>query len=139
MTFDETIERLRQLGEELAWFRMHSMLGIEPAILPKRRTRKRPLKPREPQKTERIRANFNAKDIAFLERIIAAPSPIGALADYRAHNQRELPPKRAVSAPDSHCPEWRYRPARHLTAEDMIREQLAHDPKLMAKELRRLR
>lgn len=126
--------------DRINWFRMHSMLGIEPAILPTRRAKKPVPKPPAPKKTERMRANFNEADVAFLERILAAPSPITALNDYRIYHQgRALQPKRIGCAPDVPCPEWRNRPARQLTARQLIENQLAHSPKLLARELRRLR
>jgi len=88
-----------------------------------------------------MRANFNEADVAFLERIVASPSPITALNAYRIYHQgRVLQPRRTVCAEDIPCSEWRNRPPRpKLTAEGLMREQLADNPKLLARELKRLR
>ncbi len=135
---DRCTASIQVATDRLRWFTMHSMLGVEPAIFPKRRA-KRPVKPSAPE-TERMRRYFNEADVAFLERIVAAPSPSTALNAYKTYHQgRVLQPKRTACASDALCPEWRNRPERQLTARQLIEEQLSGNPKLLVKELARLR
>jgi hypothetical protein len=92
---DRCTASIQAATDRLRWFEMHSMLGLEPAILPKRRAKK-PVKPSAP-KTQRMRRDFNEADLAFLERIVAAPSPSTALNAYKTYHQgRVLQPKRTA-------------------------------------------
>lgn len=112
------------------------MLGVEPAILPKRRAKK-PVKDSAAEKTQRMRRDFNEADVCLLQWILKAPSPFVAIAEYRARHQRVLKPKRTQSDPDVPHPNWRSRPERHLTARQLMEQQLSG--KALLKELKRLR
>jgi hypothetical protein len=78
---DRCTASLQAATDRLRWFEMHSMLGLEPAILPKRRAKK-PVKPSAP-KTQRMRRNFNEADVAFLRAHCGSTQPITALNAYR--------------------------------------------------------
>lgn len=111
------------------------MRSIEPAILPRWRAKK-PVKPVE-TKTQYMRSNFNRKDVLLPQWILASPASITVLAAYRSSHQRELKPERLTADPDIPRSDWRSRPERHLTARQLMEQQLSG--KALVKELKRLR
>jgi len=60
-----------------------------------------------------------------------------AEAAYNRGHVRTMKPKRLTADPDIPCPDWRSRPERHLTARQLIEQQLSG--KGWLKELKRLR
>jgi hypothetical protein len=132
MTIQECILSIEQTTRRLQERRLRSMIAVEWVILPAWRP-----KPRLPKKTQTMRANFKATDVSLLQHILETPGLIIALTIYRTCHQRVIQPKRITADPDVPCPDWRSRPERHLTARQLIEQQLSG--KAMMKELKRLR
>jgi hypothetical protein len=139
--FEQCIATLEDCRRKLEEFRLGGWLRSEASMLPQWRRKPRSLHNAHSMRTTYLRTQFNARDVAFLRHVVAAPDPITALNDYRARHERTLRAKRSpVEAdPDVMDATWRTRPERVLTAEEIIREQLGHNPRLMAKELARMR
>jgi hypothetical protein len=113
---------------------MREALASEPSVLrwtPKPRT--------VCTHTTYLQRNYDANDVAYLGLIVAAPDSMTALAQYQSGRQRVLKGKRkpVEAEPDPHCPQWRDRPERHLTARQMAEEQFSG--RSLQRELRRIK
>lgn len=132
---------------------MRDALASEPAVLPahKRRGTWRLESSGEivefPKdkygKTRFLRSNYTARDAAYLEAAREATAKRFTAEDAIA-TLRKLRPdigrakRKPIEAdPDPCCPGWRDRPERHLTPEQMIREQFTG--RALERELRRVK
>lgn len=91
-------------------------------------------------RTEYLRRDYLERDVAYLRQLVAMPYFIAegsAEAAYNRGHVRTMKPKRLTADPDISCPDWRSRPERHLTARQLIEQQLSG--KALLKELKRLR
>jgi len=86
------------------------------------------------------RRGYLERDVAYLRHLGAMPYFIvegSAEAAYNRGHVRTMKPKRLTADPDIPCPDWRSRPERHLTARQLMEQQLSG--KALVKELKRLR
>jgi len=91
-------------------------------------------------RTEFLRRDYLERDVAYLRHLVVMPHFIAkgsAEAAYNRGHVRTMKPKRLTADPDIPCPDWRSRPERHLTARQLIEQQLSG--KALLKELKRLR
>jgi hypothetical protein len=151
----ERNERLQLVQPSSAISEMRRGMAVEPLVLPKHKRRgtfffengeilefpkSQTHTVREP-KTTFFRSQYNRADLNMLSLVRDAQLLRFSFEDSERwlisrRNGRTLPRKRIDADPDPVCTEWKERPARLLTAEQMIREQFTG--RALQRELARL-